>query len=370
MRWCGLWSLIFVLLSGIVGCGAAQDEPTVVVEPPPPPQPQAEPRVWDSQSSYDLGFPIAIKIGIVNTGETIVNAPSGDTFGIKMRARRALPAPPAPPEPPPAEVAEATPPVEGEGATPVDPNAQTGDATPAEPAAPAEPSAPPPPQFAEIDCQDIPVDANARYLTPLATSSNTYRRLTVDALCAFDEPGRYFVELTVVVPEIEGGDVAGELEPVTLELEIRQPDPPIVGRLVLASREFEVGQPIEAIVRVTNWGEEVTTVIGGRGLQVELAAESQGESVPCSGPGRRRGARPQRLERGQSVETTVDIADRCQLTLAGTYTITPQVIVQRAGGRSFHGTLTAPFFDIELTSTEEESAAPVADMVMTDSDED
>jgi hypothetical protein len=345
MRVVAAWSLGVVLISGavVVGCGAAQEEPTVETEaqtPPPPPSPRAEPRIWDNRPAYDLGWPIAVKVGVINVGEVVVNVPNGKAFGVKVRARRVLPAPAAPETPPAAAAPEA-------GGETDAPAGGTGEA-----AAPEAPPAAPQPQYAEVECRDLPSDPAARGLVPLASTSNAARQVGIDELCSFDEPGRYLVEVVVALPDVEGADIRGDLEPVTLELEIRQPDPPVVARLVLERRPFDVGSPIEATARVTNWGPDQVTVVSAQGLQVELSAESAGEAVPCTAPGRRRAGRPTRLDRGQSVETTVDLAARCQLTLAGTYSITARVVVPRSGPRSFNGTLESPPVTIELVASE------------------
>ena len=84
---------------------------------------------------------------------------------------------------------------------------------------------------------------------------------------------------------------------------------------------------------------------------VHLSAESNGETVPCSDPRRGRGGRG-RLATGESQERTINLADRCQLTLPGIYTITPRIELPRAGARSVSGSFEAAPFTIEIVAAE------------------
>ena len=365
MRWLGFWCLCGFLF---IGCGATRNEPVaapVEEPPPPPPQPQAEPRIWENEPSYTIGWPINVRMGILNTGETVVNAPNGESYGIALRARRADATPVAPE---PTESGEATPPAEAapptEGVeTPVPAEGAEGSGAPANPEAaeatptveqPAEETpaeAPPaPPEIPMIDCDSIPASSPEGGLFPLATGSSAYRRVDIARQCPLNEPGRYLVEITLEIPEVEGGDVSGVQTPVTLSVEITLPDPPVSAR-VAAQDTYTLGQPIEVTVSFTNFGEERINVITNRGMMVHLAAESNGESVPCSDPRRGRGGRG-RLATGESQERTVDLADRCQLTIPGTYTITPRVELPRAGARSVNGTFEVAPFTFEIVAAE------------------
>jgi hypothetical protein len=299
-----------------------------------------------------MGWPITVRVGILNTGETVVNVPDGESFGVTMRARRvdqqAVAAPEAAPEAAPAaapasaEGGEAAAPASGEGAGAP---AAEGGAPPAVEAAPPPPPAPPP-----IECEAIPAGSPQDGVAPLATGSSAYRSIQIDRQCPLNEAGRYLIEVTVEVPEVEGGDIHGALAPVTLPIEITLPDPPVVAR-VEAQSSYTLGQPFEVTARVTNYGAEPVWIISSRGMLVRLRAESDSEAVPCTDPRRGRGARG-RLAPGASQEVTVNLAERCQLALPGRYTITPQIELPRAGANAFTGTLDAAPFVIEVVSNE------------------
>lgn len=326
-----------------IGCGGAQESDTTPTtdegEEASSPPPRAEPQVWDAESSYQIGWPIDLRVGIVNTGQTVVKAPPGASYGVKIKARRADIQPPAAPE------AE-------EGGEAGDAGAEAAGDGGAEAA--AEPQAEP------IECDSIPRAMPSSDLLPLATASNTNRMVHLDRLCNFTRPGRYFVELIVDVPPEEGSSVANELEPVTIEFEVTMPDPPLVARLSVAEESYEVGQPVEATLRVTNYGEEPVRFAGAGQLKVMLRAEANGETVPCTEPGRGRG-RPGNLAPGESRETAVVLSERCQLSTAGTYTITTQVEVPSAGRRSFAGTLDAAPVTVELLPGAEPESEDEAD---------
>ena len=369
MRWFVLLCLVSLLTSGtlVLGCGASQEEPVVAPEPPPPPppEPEAAPRVWDAESSYRLGWPIDIRVGLLNVGEVVLNAPEGRTFGVDLRARRVVnqAAAAAPVE----EAAAEGEPAEEEAAEDEPAEGEAAEDEPAEgEAAEDEPTAEPQETYVEVECQSAEGDPTASSLIPLASQSNTYREASLDQLCSFTQPGRYLVELTVDVPEIEGGDVTGEQEPVTLEFELTMPDPPLVARTELGAETFTVGEPIEATVRITNYGEEPQRMAGSRQMQIHLGAESQGEAVPCSEPGRSRFSRPLELAQGDDTELTVNLAERCQLTLPGAYAVTARVEVPRSGRNAFNGELEAPPVELEIVAPERGAPAPDADMVLDD----
>lgn len=370
MRCCVLLSLLVLVTSSlsVLGCGASQDEPTIEPEPapPPPPEPNPEPRVWDAEPRYRVGWPIEVRVGIINAGEPVVNAPAGDSYGVRLRARRLLEAEPVPvPDVSESEEAESAPAPEASEEASSDEGGETA-AAEEQQGEEAEPAAPPPPQFEDIDCEALPSNPTASGLIPLATSSNTYRRLDVSQLCPLTTEGRYYIEMVLEVPTIEGGDVAGTLDPVTIEFDLEIPDPPVVAR-IHAEPTYTVGDSIEATLRITNFGEETLRIAGSRGIQVELRAESNGEAVPCSEAGRARATRPQQLATGESIETTINLVERCQLTLAGRYTITPTAVVGRAGRGSFTGRLEAAPIEVELIPDQSAPApAPSADMVMDD----
>jgi hypothetical protein len=310
-----------------------------VVETPAPPQPRVLPRVWDAEDSYQVGWPIRIRVGVLNTGEAIVNAPQGETFGVSVQAWRVEQVEVAPTPPPAA--ADGGPQAADGGAQP----AADGGAQPA-----ADAGAPRLEERREaIECEALAAEAPRGGVEPLATTSSAYRRITLDELCAFERPGRYRVELVVEVPTAEGADVSGAQEPVRLDLDLTLPDPPMVARASIAEDHYEVGQPISATVRLTNFGPTAVRMAVASLLQVQLRAMSAGEEVPCSEPPRGRG-RSADLAPGQSLETTVAISERCQLTLPGAYTITPQVVVPAAGPRTFTGTIAAAPIAFELTA--------------------
>jgi len=280
-----------------------------------------------------VGWPIVVRVGLYNTGDPVAHVPAGESYGISLRARRSDLTPPPPAEPAPvaedAPAAEGTP--TGEGAAPL---AET-------PAALEVPV---------IPCESVSPGEASGGLFPLATGSNAYRTISIDRLCPLTEPGRYLIEVVVEVPEVEGADVHGNLAPVTVPLEITVPDPPIVARMDVASAVVS-GQPIEATVRVTNYGSTPVWMITDRGVLVRLHAESNGETVPCTDPGRGRGARG-RLAAGESRTTTVNLASRCQLNLPGTYTITPTIELPRAGAQAITGTFEAAPVTIEISEGE------------------
>ena len=183
MRWFVLCCVLALLGIGCSGASRTEAEgPPTEPPPPPPPQPQAEPRVWDNEPSYSMGWPITVRVGILNTGETVVNVPDGESFGVTMRARRvdqqAVAAPEAAPEAAPAaapasaEGGEAAAPASGEGAGAP---AAEGGAPPAVEAAPPPPPAPPP-----IECEAIPAGSPQDGVAPLATGSSAYRSIQID----------------------------------------------------------------------------------------------------------------------------------------------------------------------------------------------
>ncbi len=293
-------SVVILTCALVLGCSGSQTTetpPPVEEPPPPPPEPQAEPRVWENQESYTVGWPIPVKVGVLNTGEVVVNAPEGEHLGVKLRARR------------------------GEE---------------------------------EVTCRAIPQGTPRGGLFPLANGSSSTRYVGVDELCDMTTTGEYVVEVTVEVPTVEGSDVQGALDPVSFTTTLTAPEQPLVARMTAPSSEpFVAGTPVEATVRVTNFGADPVRVAAASRLQVTLTAESGGETVPCEPPARSRGTGRGNLAQGEARELTVDLAGRCQMTIPGTYVITPQVVVPRAGATSFSGTLNAAPLEIEIVAGEE-----------------
>lgn len=352
MRWSSLWSLVFIAIIGAtwLGCGGSQEPVAEPEPPPPPPQPTAEPRVWDNESSYQVGWPITVRTGVFNVGDTVVNAPRGEFFGVNVQAWRIEQVEVAPePQPAPAQgEAQQGGAQQGEAQQGGSPQ---GEGT-SEPAAPAEPPAPRIEERREaIDCESVRSESPRGGVFPLATSSSTNRRIHVDQLCNLDRPGRYAIELVVDVPATEGSDVSGPQTAVPFQFELTLPDPPLVARADVGQELFETGDPIDMTVRVTNYGAEPVRIAGAEQLQIQLSAESNGESVPCSEPERGRG-RGGNLPPGDRRETTVNLVERCQLTLPGRYAVTAQVVVPASGTRSFSGTLEAPAVSLEIAAPE------------------
>jgi len=290
--------VLFVSATSVLACSGAQDsEPVVAPDPPPPPPavPQSEPRVWDNLASYRIGWPIQIRAGVLNTGEAVVNVPSGEFFGVAFRARR------------------------GEE---------------------------------EVECDDIQAGSARGGLFPLAGGSAAYRHLFVDRQCRITHPGTYIVEVRVTVPAYEGSDVEGEQPPVSITFEVPQPEQPLAARMV-AAESYTLGAPMTATVHITNYGADAVRLAAASRIQVYLSAESNGETVPCEEPGRGRGGRHGDLAQGEAREIPVVLSERCQLALAGRYTITPRIEVPRAGARSFEGTLEAAPLEIEVVAPDE-----------------
>lgn len=302
----GLAGLGLVALGALgVGCSAPQaHDPDGVEEPQveaPPPPPQAEPRVWDNEPTYRLGWPVRVRVGLLNTGEALVNVPRGEFYGVTIRARR--------------------------GET-------------------------------EVSCESLDFEAARGGLLPLASGSSTHRTLALDRQCDLSQPGAYVVELTLQVPPYEASDLTGAQPAVSVSFQVQEPAQPLVARLV-AAETFESGQPITGTVRLTNYGAEPIRLAPAARLLVSLRAESNGETVPCEPPTRGRGpTRPVELAQGQSLEVPVVLSERCQLNIAGRYVVTPQVEVPAAGARTFEGTLDAAPLEIEVVQAEEGAPPP------------
>ena len=342
MRWSLFGSAGLVVLAGAlwIGCSGSQDDAVQQPTPePPPPTPTAQPRVWDAESSYRVGWPITIRAGIINVGETVVNAPRGEYFGLSVNAWRVeqveVPAEPAAPAAADAGAA-------GDGGAA---QADGGPAAPAEPRMEERREA--------LDCDSVGAETPHGGVFPLATSSSTNRTFHIDRLCNLDRPGRYVLEVVVDVPTIEGADVSGPQAPVNVEFELTLPDPPVVARLDLEQESYELGSPLSASVRVTNFGAEPLRISNASHLRVELSAQARGEAVPCAEAPTPRG-RPSagNLPPGDHRDTTVNIGERCQLTIPGSYTITPRVVVPAAGRGTFSGTLEAAPLHVEIVQPE------------------
>lgn len=347
MRWCSPLWFVALGLAGAwwAGCGGSQEQPVAQTDeaPPPPPSPRVMPRVWDAESSYQIGWPIRIRAGVLNTGEVIVNAPRGESFGVTPQAWRVEQVEVAPEPAPAAADAGAQPAADGGPAA--------ADAAAAAPRMEERREA--------VECEPLPPEPPRGGLEPLASSSSAYRRIALDELCRFERPGRYRVELVVDVPAAEGGDVSGPQAPVRFDFDLTLPEPPLVARATLPADHFEAGQPITATVRLTNYGQAPVKIATASQLQVLLRAQSAGEEVPCSEPARGRAGRATDLAPGAHLETSVNVAERCQATLPGAYTITPQVVVPAAGRGTFTGTIEAAPVTFELSAPPPPAETPV-----------
>jgi len=248
--------------------------------------------VWDNQPTYTVGWPITVLAGVLNTGTVAANLPPAEFFAMALRVR------------------------EGEEV---------------------------------IDCAPPPRPEQEVSVSPVPPGTQVTRELNIDELCLIGTPGEYTVELTVTLPEVEGANVTGEQPVITFPLELTLPDPPLVAR-VTSAMSYVRGEPAEAVVRVTNFGESPVRIAHENLLRISLEGEHDGEPFSCEPRPRqrRRWARP--LQQGQSREFTINLAQICPLTTEGSYLLTPRIEVPRSGRGSFAGTLDAASFAVEITA--------------------